>query len=506
MRAASLVSSVGFLSLVLAFSCSSGESDRTGDQAGVGGNGTGCVPKTCAELGANCGSVGDGCGTLIECGACIDGQTCGAAGPNVCGVGTCTPKDCATQGFTCGQQGDTCGNALTCGECAGACVAGVCQVAGTGGTGTGTGGAAGTGAVSGTGATASTGGTTSLPPGELYGFLPTTVTESEVKGYYDAWKTAWVEDCGNGSARVKWDNTSQTVSEGIGYGMLLAAAWDDKALVDSLFAYYTKAKNANGLMHWKIDGCGGNVSGTGAATDADLDAAMALLIANCKWPGQGYDTSATAIISAIRNKVMKADGAHTFLCAGDEWGGDCCGNASYQAPGYYRAFGNFTGDATFWNKAADDSYYYLEKNDNDTTRLVSDWMDPDSLKCDAKGWGDWHGWDASRVPWRVATDYVWWGTQKAQEYGVTNSNWMQSKGGIASSCQGYNLAGTQCGGTAVSTFAGAFATSAIANSQELSNAFFQDLKGVEHAGYFNEILRTLYFTLAVGKFTYCSGE
>lgn len=360
------------------------------------------------------------------------------------------------------------------------------------------------GATTGAGGSATgSGGGAPFVPGELTGFYPTTVTDSEVRGYYDAWVSGWVEDCGDGSARVKWDDTSRTVSEGIGYGMLLAATWEDRALYDKLWAYYQRFTNSNGLMGWKVNGCSGPADDNGAATDADLDVAMSLLIADCKWSDGGYGASATTVIGAIRNHVMKTDGSRTFLCAGDGWGADCCGNASYQAPAYYRAFGVHTGDAAFWNQAADDSYYYLDKYDNDTTGLVSDWMDPDSLQCDAKGAGDWHGWDASRVPWRVVNDYAWWGTAVAQTYSEKIADFVESKGGVASTCAGYSLNGVTCGGTAVSTFAGAFASSGIASSQARADAFFQDLKGVDSQGYFNEILRTLYFTLAVKRFDYC---
>ncbi len=46
----------------------------------------GCVPRTCAQAGANCGPIGDGCGNIVECGACTAPDTCGGAGQaNVCG-------------------------------------------------------------------------------------------------------------------------------------------------------------------------------------------------------------------------------------------------------------------------------------------------------------------------------------------------------------------------------------------------------------------------------------
>ena len=155
----------------------------------------------------------------------------------------------------------------------------------------------------------------------------------------------------------------------------------------------------------------------------------------------------------------------------------------------------------FWNQAADDSYYYLTANSNATTGLVSDWMDPDTLRCDAKGWGDWHGWDASRMPWRVTTDYVWWNDATAQAYAAKVAAFVQTKGGVASTCQGYSLDGATCGGTAVATFAGAFASTGIAVDQATADTFFNDLKNVDHNGYFNAILNALYFTLAAKRFT-----
>src|SRR5262245_43474909 len=53
-----------------------------------------CMPKTCAELGAQCGSHADGCGGSITCGTCGGSMTCNAAGH--C-EGNCTPTTCGAQ-------------------------------------------------------------------------------------------------------------------------------------------------------------------------------------------------------------------------------------------------------------------------------------------------------------------------------------------------------------------------------------------------------------------------
>lgn len=53
-------------------SCASGESCTL--------QGTCCVPLTCRQIGATCGTVGDGCGGSLDCGTCMDGEACGSMG------------------------------------------------------------------------------------------------------------------------------------------------------------------------------------------------------------------------------------------------------------------------------------------------------------------------------------------------------------------------------------------------------------------------------------------
>ena len=89
-------------------------------QSCVGGvcQGTGCIPKTCSDQNFMCGMQGDGCGNPINCGTCPSGQTCGAGGkPGVCGSGSCNPTSCTAAGVMCGDIGDGCGNLLNCGVC-----------------------------------------------------------------------------------------------------------------------------------------------------------------------------------------------------------------------------------------------------------------------------------------------------------------------------------------------------------------------------------------------------
>lgn len=75
-----------------------------------------CTPRTCADVGAECGEISDGCGGTLECGACEDDAICGLWQSNQCG--TCTPTTCEAEGVECGTVEDGCGETLDCGTCA----------------------------------------------------------------------------------------------------------------------------------------------------------------------------------------------------------------------------------------------------------------------------------------------------------------------------------------------------------------------------------------------------
>ena len=83
-----------------------------------------CVPRTCAQQGAQCGAMGDGCGAIVCCGDCTSPFVCGTY-TNRCDLpltvapdaGACVPRTCASLGATCGTPGDGCGGTLSCGQC-----------------------------------------------------------------------------------------------------------------------------------------------------------------------------------------------------------------------------------------------------------------------------------------------------------------------------------------------------------------------------------------------------
>ena len=73
-----------------------------------------CTPKTCEDLGYECGQADDGCGGTLDCGTCPDGKSCQ---DHRCVEGECQPKICEDLGYECGKADDGCGGILDCGGC-----------------------------------------------------------------------------------------------------------------------------------------------------------------------------------------------------------------------------------------------------------------------------------------------------------------------------------------------------------------------------------------------------
>lgn len=342
------------------------------------------------------------------------------------------------------------------------------------------------------------------------GLMASAKNSQDAKNNYDIWKANFVEACSNGRYRVKFDAQSQTVSEGIGYGMLLSVYMTDKDLFNGLWLYYKDNVNSNKVMNWKINGCSGTI-GQNGATDAELDAAFALIVADYQWGSTGtinYKSDATALISAIKNYEVEAN---TFvLKPGDQFGGSQITNPSYFSPAYYRAFGVFTNDVAFWNQVAAKSYVIINNNltqNNAVGGLVSDWCEASgAYSSQAGGYsngGKRYTYDAARTPWRIAVDYLWYGNVEAKTYAKKSSDFVRvNLGGTSNIKDGYNQNGTLSGQWHNATFVGAFACAAMAGENQAHlDASYNDLKNLnEPNSYFNHTLKTLYSLLLTGNF------
>ncbi|CAF3692745.1 unnamed protein product [Rotaria sp. Silwood1] len=158
--------------------------------------------------------------------------------------------------------------------------------------------------------------------------MPSNRNHNDVDTVYTNWKNNHVTTQGAGGYhRVIWDTLSATVSEGIAYGMLISVNMNDKLLFDDLWHYYDTHRDGDGFMHWIRDSLGGplvingfTIDG-GGATDADQDAAYALILANAQWGSSGainYSGEAVSLVNKIYQ--YEIDSTYQIVKSGNEPG------------------------------------------------------------------------------------------------------------------------------------------------------------------------------------------
>jgi endoglucanase len=148
------------------------------------------------------------------------------------------------------------------------------------------------------------------------------------------------------------DQGGDTVGEGQAYGMLLAAAVGDEQRFDSIWGW-TKDNilRPDGLISflWKD----GKVADPEAASDADVDAARALLVAGCRFKRPALRQEALKLGNAIMaNETAEFLGA-PVLAAGP-WARKppITVNPSYFAPATFAALGAASGDGRWGSLSA----------------------------------------------------------------------------------------------------------------------------------------------------------
>ncbi len=288
---------------------------------------------------------------------------------------------------------------------------------------------------------------------------PSSYDNGDVQAAYQQWKTDTVTSSGaNGFLRVQRPHDqgldpNSTVSEGIGYGMLIAVYMNDQSLFDNLWKYEQHWIDGSGLMNWYIaaDGTGLGPNGSGAATDADEDMAFALVMADRQWGGRGsLSTPYLQIaIQQIQN-IWKAEIEDGKLPKPGEWGGWDTVNISYFAPAYYRVFETLDpGDA--WADVVTTVYDTIgfavnSANGNQSNGLVPAWCD-DSQGSPCKPVDEHiandlgYQYDACRTPFRIGLDWCWNGEPRAQQYVALTSAFFSAIGADAIA-DGYGLDGS----------------------------------------------------------------
>jgi endo-1,4-beta-D-glucanase Y len=335
-----------------------------------------------------------------------------------------------------------------------------------------------------------------------YGIKPANVKSEDVQKCYDVFMQNYYEESGD-LARIKWDNAALTVSEGIGYGMLGLVYMENsknntQSKFDKLWNYYKKFSNGNHLMNWKIDGFSGVIEAN-AATDAELDVGVALLMAYKQWGDERYLTDAKELINNIwKSEVNK----NKYLKPGDAW--DTKKNPSYFSTAAIKLFSAFDTDHD-WATVFKNSNDLLKKCRNSTTGLVPDW-------CSETGenLGPDFYYDAVRTPWRIAWSYLWFGDEDSKDIAGKMGSWISKEtGGDASKVvDGYKLDGQHRGSWNSVIYVGAFGCAGMVdpNLQDWCDETYSNLRGVTGKDtYFGKSLQLLTMLLMTGNMP-CFGD
>ena len=295
-------------------------------------------------------------------------------------------------------------------------------------------------------------------PQSPYGILPTTANANSAMTWYTLWKATyyktyaqeaalypilasdWTAVFGtyvaNGMypARIIWDTQSDsycvidesqdsykkrgcTVSEGIGYGMLITLFANDMEAFNSLW-YYNKGfreYQGSNLMPWKVGTFSYESlsvpSNASSATDADLDIATSLILAYYKTGNTMYLNDALLIATAIWDHEISPTG---LIYSGNmaTWKKDGSAyNPSYFSPIALKLFA-LVDNAHNWTNVLNTMYTYMQTVQAAGPGLFPDWSDASGKAVDPKNgsatktyWRFFH--EAVRVPWRIAWDYYW---------------------------------------------------------------------------------------------------
>ena len=314
-----------------------------------------------------------------------------------------------------------------------------------------------------------------------------------------------------------------TVSEGIGYGMLITVFQEDWDAYNGLWNYSKAYRNSvyaggNGLMPWLTSSFSWDIGDKASATDADLDIATSLIIAYYKTGNQDYLNDAIALAGNIWNNEINP--TNNLIYSGDTpmWktAADPAYNPSYFSPVALRLFAAVD-QAHDWNAVLEAEYAYMLALQAGGTGVFPDWsnaagqaINPKNNSADKTYWT--FNKESVRIPWRIAWDYYWYQDPRAgqilntlQQFIATRSN--NDPAQIPSTSYSWNTAvGADIPGQTLSVqWLGAWCLTGMAGATAWLDGcltlFNQKEMQISASSYFPNILQMMFGQLMNGQYT-----
>lgn len=218
----------------------------------------------------------------------------------------------------------------------------------------------------------------------------------------DTFLETYVED----GRVVRTDQGGDTVSEGQAYGLLLAVASDDESSFDEIWDWTTaNIQRDDLLLAWRWEG--GSIVDDQPASDADLDAARALVLAGDAFGRDDLREDGIALGDALLDEMTASTDLGRILLPGP-WASASphAYNPSYSSPAAYAVLSEASGDAR-WDELAAGSRAATEAL-LDANPLPTNWATVTedgavAIAGSASGDGEpGYGYDATRLTIRYA--------------------------------------------------------------------------------------------------------
>jgi endo-1,4-beta-D-glucanase Y len=266
--------------------------------------------------------------------------------------------------------------------------------------------------------------------------IPVFASKPMLQALWESYKSNYIDP--STGRTFDTQRADETTSEGEGYTMLRAVWMDDEPAFDAGWQWTQANLQRNDhLFSWlwgaQSNGTTGVIvaqNGENSASDADTDIALSLIFAYARWQNPAYLTAAIPIVKSIwANEVFLANGepylAPNNLTSAEKTQGSQLMDPSYFAPYAYRIFAQVD-PADNWNALINTSYEVLDNSiaspldASSTADLPPDWVVIDtttgalSAPPANSGADDHFGYDAIRIPWRIALDWEWNQDPRAQ--------------------------------------------------------------------------------------------
>jgi len=197
-------------------------------------------------------------------------------------------------------------------------------------------------------------------------------------------------------------NNGVSHTEGQGYGMMMATAFNDREAFDRLWGWTRQTlRRPDGLFSWRyIPNVDQPVPDRNNATDGDLMIAWALLRAAKQWHRPEDRDAALDIATALRRAVVKIEDGQAWLLPGAdgfEDSGKRVVNLSYWVFPALQEIALETGDPA-WNQVIDTGLHLIATARFGAHNLPPDWLETRGTLKPAETFPPRFGYDAVRIP------------------------------------------------------------------------------------------------------------